>query len=260
MKQLALLLVVCLIVGNASAGVYLGWTDGVTGNYNDPASWNDIDTNGDTIPDDVVPVLVSRDWTTGSYDGDSVTIDNATVTVPVGTSAYAAAFRGPAYSGGTSGTMDIYGTLDIGYARAGSAGDSVVYNVHPGGKIEAVWGWNQPRNSASLPTTAHMNLWGDVIAGEFNLNTGVNTTGTVTLHAGGTITERGSNSAQVANQAKLQGFIDTGLISSPDGVPFITVLSGQGYAGNDAYQVSVPEPATMSLLALGAVTMLRRRR
>ena len=262
MKKIVLLLVVGLIASNASAFVYLYWTDGGTGNYNDPASWDDIDTTEppDGVLDDVIPVAGTYDWTTGTASGDSVTIDNGAVTLQAGQTGYAVAFRGPAYNTGASGTMDIYGTLQIGYSRAGSAGDTVTYNVHSGGKIDAVWGWNQPRSSTSLPTVCHMNLWGEVIVGEFNLNTGVNTTGTVTMHAGGRIVERGSNNDPVPDQVKLLGYITTGLISSPDGTPYINTLTGQGYAGADAYEIVVPEPATLALLAMGGLAVLRRRR
>ena len=272
MKKLIVLLVVMLVV-NVSMGVFevpKDWTtttvwqcdDPMNNNWTNPANWSDgVPEDGDIFP------LLGVDW---GHDGvpalvDSVVSGGGCMKVGIGGPAEIIVENGGAImmpnasvsygfemgqggdttvtvrNGGLIKTYNDYGGFTVGWG----SGYTSVLNVEEGGHVDAQ-GWLVfPQTGGGSGT---INLAGEMDAGwlyvdnpaESHLN--ISGSGILRIHSAGDLTEL------------TQSYIDMGSWVGI-GNDIITY-----YDGEKQIVTLIPEPMTISLLGVGALALIRRKR
>ena len=276
--RLLVTLGVCVALAGAASAEY--WTG-----LGDGTSWMDVDNwdpNEGGIPG--TPLWDTIDWVNGwtqvvGGEFDSATIDMGTPTVKNGEVIDSGSLQGPAYNGDIGGDpnnpipgtgeliIEAGGTYRYGYARMGSAGGAGT--VTQNGDMLVQWVINMPRSTTSTATITHNLEAGGIYVGQYMIN---QATSQLNLHAGAELIEYGStnyhptkDSGDFASRLqKFQDYIADGRITGVGGTPIIEVLSGGGFDNGtgemDRIRVFIPEPATLSLLVLGGLVALKRRR
>ena len=142
--------------------------------------------------------------------------------------------------------------------RVGNSGASGITNIGANCVVNVSWYVDLPRRSTSTITSAVMNLGpGSLLqAGALNVTTAA---GQINMDPTAVIRVVGGAQAGAANDPT--PFIASGQIIGTGGeTPLVRAIPGYDGTPDAGFEVYIPEPATLSLLALGGLAALRRRR
>ena len=259
MKQVLTTCVVAglvLALGSVSQAADIQWTGAADNLWSNPLNW---DTG--FVPDGTQEVLIDVPWAAAPngpviQDGDAAVADGMLTEA-----------AGIPVLNITGGTLDI-----ADYVWWGDGTDSYAVWNQSGGVVTVAdvfeLGWGDGAGT--------LNLTGGVLTvGRFKNPTGSGTFAQANIH-GGTVNVTKAGGLDFGNEngamefdgsgtlvlegddaAKIAGLIGSGQITGAGGA---TVLYDYNITNAGKTTVMVPEPAALSLLALGSIALLRRRR
>ncbi|MHC4717217.1 MAG: PEP-CTERM sorting domain-containing protein [Planctomycetota bacterium] len=274
MKKLALLLVVGVLAGGAAADTILpqethpgSVSYSATGTT--PSQWVDWTSyyNGGAYGGILVPIgtpLPVGDAAQGGVIRDLDITWDLDIDWTADPTGHMTTWKGPAYNdfyGAFSGTWTVSAgkTVKSEAWRAGHKGGMGIINLEAGATIDITYQTNMPRyDSSAAVMTMNLGPGATFESGQFFLRGA--TPAKIIMDPTAVVREVGY-AGGAAEITHLQAYIDAGQIIGTGGeTPYIVTLYGQGYDYLNAYEIRVPEPISLSLLSIGGLALLRRRR
>ncbi len=284
MRQLALLLAVGMIVSAAagdavllesqapgnltwsgSSGLWQAWSPGIytTGVLGTPLAGLPDGTYGQgqdywsIIRDGNLTIDVDLDLAADQVTPDPNDNHMTTVKGPVYAGSYGAYVAEPVPLAGMW-TINANVTFrSEAWRMGGNNGGTGVIDMKAGSMIDMLWTSNMPKSASN---TCNMTLqMGPNTVAQFGQYF-VWGTGNVVMDPTAVIRIVGYEGGSGPVFANDPTSYLSQIVGSGGETPVVQVLAGQGHLGTDAYQIVIPEPATMSLLVLGGLAVIRRRR